>query len=224
MDRSKCGSERIGGEEEGTSSGRSEMGAYDVILRRTPDHEDLLTTTDSEVLCRLVGRWVGQGGNASLTNTTDADILEYILVKLTTRIAAKARTFLVKVKAHRGEPLNEGTDDLAEVGRLLSKEGEGYKWKQRTTRLVFSYYDRISNQWKKGTCSRTIRNTARRGVAESLLEERLEYGANKWRRGLFEGHGEGMEEDHPQLEYNWRATAPDKWVAIASGNWTQKVE
>ncbi len=31
-----------------------------------------------------------------------------------------------------------------------------------------------------------------------------------------------MEEDHPQSEYNWRATAPDKWDVIASGNWTQK--
>ena len=31
-----------------------------------------------------------------------------------------------------------------------------------------------------------------------------------------------MEEDHPQFEHNWRATAPDKWDAIASGNWTQK--
>ena len=39
LDRSKCGIE---------------------ILRHTPDHEDLLTTTDSEVLCQLVGRWVGQ--------------------------------------------------------------------------------------------------------------------------------------------------------------------
>ena len=57
---------------------------------------------------------------------------------------------------------------------------------------------------------------------ESLLEERLQYGTNKWRRGLFEGHGEGMEEDHPQFEHNWRATAPEKWDAIASGNWIQK--
>ncbi len=46
----KCGSERIGREEEGASSGRAEMGAYTVILRRTPDHEDLVTTTDREVL------------------------------------------------------------------------------------------------------------------------------------------------------------------------------
>ncbi len=122
------------------------MGAYDTILRHTPDHEDLLTATDIEVLCRLVGRWVGQGGKTSLANTADADILEYILGKLAARIVTKVRTFLVKVKSHRGEPLNEGADDLTEAGRLLGKAGEGYRWKQRTTRLVFSYYDRISNQ------------------------------------------------------------------------------
>ena len=173
------------------------MGAYVAILRHTPDHEDLLTATDSEVLCRLVGRWVGQGGKASLANKTDADILEFILGKFVARIAAKTRTFPVKVKAHREEPLNEGADDLAEEGHLLPKQGEGYRWKQRKTRLVFSYYDRTSNQWKRGTWSRTIRNTARRRSVESLLEERLQYGANKWRRGLFEEHGEGMEEDHP---------------------------
>ena len=80
------------------------MGAYSAILRRTPDHEDLLTTTDSEVLCRLVGRWVGQGGKTSLDNTTDTDILEYILVKLEARITVKVRTLLVKVKAHRDIP------------------------------------------------------------------------------------------------------------------------
>jgi hypothetical protein len=165
---------------------------------------------------------VGQGGKASLANTTDTDILEYILGKLAARIAAKARTFLVKVKTRRKEPLNEGEDDLADAGRFLAKEGEGYRWKQRTTCLVFSYYYRISNQWIKGTWSRTIRNTARRGAAESLLEERLQHGTNKWRRGLFEGYGEGMEEDHPQFEYNWRVTASDKWDTIASGNWIQK--
>jgi hypothetical protein len=56
LDHSKCGSERIGREEEGTSSGRAEIGSYVAILRRTPDHEDLVTATDSEVLCRVVGR------------------------------------------------------------------------------------------------------------------------------------------------------------------------
>ena len=142
-----------------------------MILRLTPDHEDLFTATDNEVLCRLVGRWVGQGGKTSLAKTGDTDILEYILANLTARITGKSRTFLMKVKTHRGEPLNERADDLAETGHTLEREGENYRWKQRTTRLVFSYYDRISSRLGKDTWSRTIRNTARRGVTESLLEE-----------------------------------------------------
>ena len=78
-----------------------------------------------------------------------ADILEYILAKLAARIVAKASTLPVKVKTHRGEPLNEGADDLAEVGLTLEREGENYRWKERTTRVVYTYYDRNSCQWKK---------------------------------------------------------------------------
>ena len=171
LDHSKCGRERIGREEEGARSGRAEMGAHAAILRRTPDHEDLVTATDSEVLCRVVGRWVGQGGKDSLANTADVDILEYILAKLMTRIEAKSRTFLVKVKAHRGEPRNEGSDDLTETGRVMEKEGENSRWQERTTRVVYPYYDRNLGQWKKGTWTKTIRNTDRRGVTECLMEE-----------------------------------------------------
>ncbi len=32
----------------------------------------------------------------------------------------------------------------------------------------------------------------------------------------------GQHMTFPQFEYNWRATAPDKWDVISSGNWTQK--
>ncbi len=85
---------------------------------------------------------MGQGGKASLANTADADILEYILERLTARIEAMSRTFLVKVKTHRGEPLNEGADDQAEVGREMEKEGENFRWQERTTRVVYSYFDR----------------------------------------------------------------------------------
>jgi ribonuclease HI len=147
-DLSKYGSERVGREEEGASSGRVEMGTYAAILRRTPDHEDLVTVTDSEVLCRVVGRWVGQGGRGSLANTDDADIVEYFLTKLAVRIEAKSRTFLIKVKAHRGEPLNEGADDLTVAGREIEKEGENSRWREQTTRVVYPYYE--ANKWRKG--------------------------------------------------------------------------
>ncbi len=72
---------------------------------------------------------MGQGGKVSLANTVDVDILEYILAKLEARIVAKSRTFLIKVKAHRREPLNEGEDDLAEAGREMEKEGENSRWR-----------------------------------------------------------------------------------------------
>ena len=56
--------------------------------------------------------------------------------------------------------------------------------KQNDT-VVYSYYDRAAHQWKKGTWSKTIRNAARRGAAESLMEDRLQKGADKWRIELF---------------------------------------
>jgi hypothetical protein len=37
-----------------TSSGRVESGGYTVILKHTQDTQDLVTATDSEVLCYLV--------------------------------------------------------------------------------------------------------------------------------------------------------------------------
>ena len=219
MDRSlkRCGSERIGRDEEGTSSGRAEPGGYSAILKHTPDTQDLVTVTDSEVLCRLVRRWIGQGGKASLSNTADTDILEFIIGKLRSRIAANARTFLVKIKAHRGEPLNERADDLADEGKTLAKAGDSYQWTNRTTRLVYSYYDRAAHQWKKGTWSKTIRNAARRGAAESLMEDRLQKGADKWRIELFKPRLELWEGE--QIE---PVGPSEKWETVASGQWMQK--
>jgi ribonuclease HI len=213
----RCGSEKIGRDEEGTSSGRAELGGYTVILKRTPDTQDLVTVTDSEVLYRLVRRWIGQGGKVSLSNTADADILEFIIGKLRTRIAANARTFLVKIKTHRGEPLNERTDDLADEGKTLAKAGDSYQWTNRTTRLVYSYYDRTTHQWKKDTWNKTIRNTTRRGVAESLMEDQLQKGADKWRTELFKPRHEFWEGE--QIE---PVGPSEKWETVASGQWIQK--
>ena len=44
----------------------------------------------------------------------DADILAAAIKILRKRIAAGTATFLIKVKAHRGEPVNERADILAD--------------------------------------------------------------------------------------------------------------
>ena len=118
------------------------------------------------------------------------------------RIEAKSRTFLVKVKTRRGEPLNEGADDLEETDRAMEKEGQNCRWQEWTTRMVYPFYDRNLGQWKKDTWTKTIRNTARRGSVESLMEERLQFGANKWRKGLFEGHSEDTDGDQTRRDQN----------------------
>jgi hypothetical protein len=73
-------------------------------------------------MCRVVDTWVGQGGKVSLANSADADILEYILAKLVARIVAKSRTFLVKVKTHRGDPLNEVETPLDDHEKILGND------------------------------------------------------------------------------------------------------
>ena len=84
--------------------------------------EDALLLCDNEAVLRVIRKWVGQGGKATLATAPDADILREIVCLLTPRVRAGRATFMVKVKSHRGEPINERADTLAEEGRALSDE------------------------------------------------------------------------------------------------------
>ena len=53
----------------------------------------------------------------------------------TQRVRAGRATFLVKVKSHRGEPINERADTLAEEGREISDDDK--RWDDRTDRMTF---------------------------------------------------------------------------------------
>jgi hypothetical protein len=54
------------------------------------------------------------------------------------------------------------------------------------------------------------------------MEPRLQFGANNWRKGLFEGRCEEMQEDQIRTKQTWIPAASDKWDMIASGKWMQK--
>ena len=54
----------------------------------------------------------------------DADILAAAIEVPRKRIAAGTATFLVKIKAHRGEPANEGADILADKATSDPKVGK----------------------------------------------------------------------------------------------------
>ena len=69
---------------------------------------------------RVIRKWVGQGGKA--TFATAPDILRETICLLTQRVRAGRATFLIKVKSHHGEPINERADTLAEEGRTISDD------------------------------------------------------------------------------------------------------
>ena len=100
----KCA--RVGREEEGSSSNRPELGGVVLALQSA----------------------VGQGGKATLATAPDADILQEIVCLLTQRAntarASRESYFLIKVKSHRGEPINERADTLAEEGREISDDNK----------------------------------------------------------------------------------------------------
>ena len=71
---------------------------------------------DNAAVLSDVKGWIGEGSKASLAKNMDEDIMREILQLLHQRSQANAATILVKVKSHRGEPVNEYADVAANKG------------------------------------------------------------------------------------------------------------
>ena len=172
---------RVGRAEEGCSSGRPEGGALLLALRATCAEDDLLYLGDNESVLTDVNKWVGEGSKATLANAPNADILAEIIEKLRERIEKGSATFLVKVKSHRGDPLNERADTLADEGRLI--EDKEAKWTKRTRRLVFSSReegDSRSSAWTQGV-RKWIRTQAGKAVCRRVYDQ----AERNWRRRIW---------------------------------------
>jgi len=100
----------VGRKEEGSSSNQPELAAFLLALRDTLIEEPLLYLCDNQSLLKAVNRCIGENGKATLVGAPDADILAAAIDILQKKIAAGTASLLVKVKAHRGEPANEGAD------------------------------------------------------------------------------------------------------------------
>jgi hypothetical protein len=70
----------------------------------------LVYLTDSESILQVIHRWIGCEEKLNLSKSPDADVLKKIIIKLQKRVLAGTVTLVVKVKDHRGDPLNEEAD------------------------------------------------------------------------------------------------------------------
>ena len=102
------------GREEGVNSLGPELAEVTRTLQAIPAGTDLLYLCDSETTLDKVSRWIGRGPRTTLAGDANADIMKTIIECLCERVIRGARTFMVKVKTHRGEPLNELADTIAE--------------------------------------------------------------------------------------------------------------
>ena len=99
----------MGREEEGTSSLRPELAAIARTLQAIPLETDLLYLCDSEAALNRMSRWIGSGPRTTLAGDPNADIVTSLVERMRARVLKGARTFMVKVKAHRGESLSMRT-------------------------------------------------------------------------------------------------------------------
>ena len=99
------------------------------------DRTNLLYLTDSETTLQDIHKWIGGGAKLNLSRSTDADVLKTIILKLQKRVEAGSTTLLIKVKDHRGDPLNEEADIRAELGRL--KEYKETIWNDSSDRTLY---------------------------------------------------------------------------------------
>jgi len=167
-------------EEEGSSSNRPELTAFLLALRDTLIEEPLLYLCDNQSLLRAVNhlKWIGGGGNATLVGAPDADILAAAIEIPRKRIAAGTATFLVKVKAHRGEPANGSRDILAD--KAISDPKVGKEWCQRTQLAVFTWKTpcreegNVTYQDHHSTFYNSVRDAIRRGAAENEVPKHAE--------------------------------------------------
>jgi ribonuclease HI len=128
-------SSKVGREEEGLSSNRPELVALRECLEAHEDHVDLLYLTDSEASLQTIHKWIGCREKLNLSKSQDADILKDIILKLQKRVEAGAETLLIKVKTHRGDPLNEEADIRVELGRR--KTSKETIWDDLSGRTVY---------------------------------------------------------------------------------------
>ena len=134
-------------------------------LQSTALTEDVLVLCDNAAVLCAIKNWFGQGGKATLATAPDADILREIVCLLMQRM--RAATFLIKLEAHRGEPINEPADTLAEEGRAIS--GDNKRWDDRTDRMTFEVQK--GNTTVRSVWTNSVRNAFLSQAGWAKLQE-----------------------------------------------------
>jgi len=141
---------------------------------------------DSQALLKAVKRWVGEGRKATSVGAPDAEILLEAIEEIRKRTTAGAATFLVKMKAHRGEPADEEADIQAETA--ISGNDVSTEWHDRTNRAVFTWQEprrkggTVSYEDRKSMWNSGVRKAITRGSAEEEVRKHQDRVTGAWKQ------------------------------------------
>jgi hypothetical protein len=139
---------------------------------RVAREEEGLRSNRPELLVlplQVINMWIGGGAKLSLAKTADTDVLRDIIVKLQQRVKAKGSTLLIKVKTHRGCPLNEEEDIRDEMGRM--KQEKEKTWSTPTNRTIYQWSETSKTKdgvdtTKQTAWTQAVRNRMRQKAGE----------------------------------------------------------
>jgi ribonuclease HI len=125
----------------------------------------------------------------TLAGDANADIMTSIIECVRERVQKGARTFMVKIKAHRGEPLNELADTQTENARQLPSESR--QWTVRTPSMTYEWID--NNGVKQTTAwSKKVRKAMVRGGAEYQVQEAMNHAVINWSKNFLHDTNAGL--------------------------------
>ena len=129
----------MGGGTGGGSSGRDEFAAAYLALEDSLSHDQpIAVLTDSKGFISVSSNWVGEGKDPLLCHSPDGDMLARIIKVLHQRVDLGLFTIFIKIRAHRGEFLNEKADRWADKGR---DNVGNVRWDSTSSHPTFSWMD-----------------------------------------------------------------------------------
>jgi len=136
LDEHRGGCYQLGRGDECNFSNRAELGAACLALedtKRQQDRKPVILLSDSACFLSSSQKWTGEGKSPFMHGNLDANIMRDIVQLLRERIKEGLRTIFIKIKAHRGDPLNELADRWADEGR----QSENVRWSLPSNRPIF---------------------------------------------------------------------------------------
>ena len=175
------------------SSTRAELAAIAQAVKMAPMEKELVILIDSAAAIRRLTWYRRKDFRPHPRKTKDFDIVREIIASLDERGRNGARTTMVKVHGHTGEPLHAVADAMATEGANRKMEDEERPLYEipESKNLIFMFKEGDNGREVRGQWSPKVKTHIREHEADRLWEKRR---AGTWAERFHSREGAGRRE------------------------------